>query len=90
MRYAACWPDGEAYAWDIPEILLDLLPFQIARKLLAQSYNTDSLLIVRSQGADRELCRAALGAVAATPLINYAAPVIAPARCVYRSERYGG
>jgi hypothetical protein len=85
-RDAAVWPDGKPYAWDVPEIMLDLIHFQIARKLLAQGYDPDSLLIINLQGSDRELVRARLGAVAATPLIN-PEPVIAPAHCVYRSWR---
>jgi hypothetical protein len=92
-RYMACWcwPDGgERYAWDVPEIMLDIIHFQIARKLLAQDYDADSLLIVRLQGGDRELCRASIGAVAATPLINYDKPVLAPTYCVYRDMRHDG
>lgn len=93
-RYQACRPDdehyrGERYAWDIPEIMLDLLPFMVARKLLAQGYDAgNSFLMLRLQNSDRELCRASLGAVAATPLINHEAPVLAPTYCVYRDMRH--
>jgi hypothetical protein len=92
QRYQACWsgPDGdERYVWDVPEIMLDLLPFMAVRKLLAQGYDAGaSLLIIRLQGSDRELCNASLGAVAATPLINHDAPVLAPTYCVYRDMRH--
>ena len=44
------------------------------------------MLIVRLQGADYELMHAPLGAVAATPLVDYAKPV-GRAAYNYRPER---
>jgi hypothetical protein len=61
---------------NIPPSWLDLVPYMIARKLLDEGgYDVDRQLIVRLQGADRELMRAPLGVVAATPLLNTDKPV---------------
>lgn len=82
--YMVCWPDGEPEIQGIPEHWLDLMPFMVARVLIAHGYNPDRLLVVQLRGADRDMCRAPLGAVAATPLVNTAAPVRGPARSLYR------
>jgi hypothetical protein len=66
-NYTASWLEG-------------LMGFFIARKLLECGHQVERELIVRLQGADFELFRAPLGAAAATPLINYTAPVEGPAR----------
>jgi hypothetical protein len=81
--YEACWPDGEVFVSNMmpPRIsyeFLDLMPFIIARVLMEQSYNLKRLLVVRLQGADREMVRAPLAAVAATPLVNIERPVEHP------------
>jgi hypothetical protein len=78
--YEACWADGEAFVSNMAPLmvdhhLLDLMPFIIARALMEQGYNLERLLVVRLQGADREMARAPLGAVAATPLVNTIRPV---------------
>jgi hypothetical protein len=91
VLYMACWNDGEPLVHHLPECWLDLMPFLAARRLLEQGYNLQRLLIVRLHGADLDMVRASLGAVAATPLVNTAAPVKAPLHCVYRKgERYRG
>ncbi len=54
--YKCCWGDGEALLDGIPEIWLDLIAFMVARRLLAQGYNPDRLLIVRLCGADYDCC----------------------------------
>jgi hypothetical protein len=73
--FKACWDDGDDLVSNVPYCYLDLLPFMIARTLLEQGYNLERQLIVRLRGADFEMMRAPLGAVAATPLVNTAAPV---------------
>lgn len=85
--YKVCWPDGDVQLSHIPEPWLDLMGFLVARRLLEQGYDVNRLLIVRLQGADFELMRAPLGAAAATPLINVAAPVKQAAHAVFRRER---
>lgn len=88
--YMACWSDGDTLLAHIPECWLDLVPFMIARRLLEQGNNAERLLIVRLEGADRELMRGPLAVVAATPLLNHDAPVWQPAQCVFRRrERHG-
>jgi hypothetical protein len=84
--YKVCWNDGDVLIRDIPETVLDLIPFIVARKLLSQGYNTGRLLIVRLRGSDRDLMRAPLGAVAATPLVNTAAPVERATHAIYRER----
>jgi hypothetical protein len=84
MLYMACWNDGDVFLNGIDEIWIDLLPFLIARKLLSQGYDPARPLIVRLQGADYIFMQAPLGVVAATPLLNTAAPVTRSARCLYR------
>jgi hypothetical protein len=76
--YFASWPDGEVQLPNIPESLLDLVPYMLARLLLDQGYNPARLLIVRLQGADYELMRAPLGIVAAKPRLS-TTPVERPA-----------
>jgi hypothetical protein len=87
--YRAEWADGDPVVTHIQEILLDLIPFMLARKLLEQGYNVERIVVVRLQGADFELMRAPLGAAAATPLLNSAAPVKQPTRTMMfaRSRR---
>jgi hypothetical protein len=84
LVYMACWSDGEPQVQGIPEHWLDLMPFMVARVLIAQGYDPGRLLVVQLRGADRDMCRAPLGAVAATPVANTAAPVRSPAHSVYR------
>jgi hypothetical protein len=61
---------------NIPLSWLDLVAYMVARKLLDEGgYDVDRQLIVKLQGADRELMRAPLGVVAATPLLNTDKPV---------------
>jgi hypothetical protein len=87
--YRAVWPDGEPErSAVIPEVFLDLAPWLIARILLEQGYNPQRELLVRLHGGDRDLVRAPLGAVAATPLVNTAAPVSHPATAMVR-PRHG-
>jgi hypothetical protein len=90
LLYMACWNDGEQLVHHIPEAWLDLVPFIAARLLLEHGCNLDRLLIVRLQGADLDMMRAPLGAVAATPLVNSAAPVKQPMRCIYNRDRRHG
>ena len=90
MLYMACWSDGDQLVHHLPECWLDLMPFLAARRLLEHGYDLKRLLIVRLHGAYLDMMRAPLGAVAATPLVNTAAPVKAATRCVYRGERYRG
>lgn len=74
--YDVIWNEDEEVVYEgIPEPLLDLVPFIVARRLLEWGYNTSRTLVVHLRGADYELMRAPLGAVAATPLVNYANPV---------------
>ena len=77
---------GDTLLSHIPEPWLDLMGFLIARRLLEQGYNVNRLLVVRLQGADFDLMRAPLGAAAATPLVNSAAPV---KRAAYAMSRRG-
>ena len=85
--YRAGWADGDTLLSHIPEPWLDLFGFLIARRLLEQGYDVNRLLIVRLQGADFDLMRAPLGAAAATPLVNVAAPVKQAAHAIFRRER---
>ncbi len=85
-QYMACLPDDSQLIAHVPQLWLDLLPYMIARALLDRDYNVDRVLIVRLQGADYELMHAPLGAVAATPLVDYAKPV-GRAAYNYRPER---
>jgi hypothetical protein len=80
LLYRACWVDGEEFLSGIPEQLLDLSAFMVARRLLAQGYNSQRLLVVHLHGADYDLMRAPLGAAAAPPLVNFAASLKEPAR----------
>lgn len=80
--YTVYWGDGDLELAGIPEVYLDLIPFMLARKLLSLGYSARRLLVVRLQGADYEMVRAPLGAVAATPLVNVQAPVSRPAHAV--------
>ena len=82
--YRACWADGDMLLSYIPEPWLDLIGFLIARRLLEQGYDVNRLLVVRLQGADYVLMRALLGAAAATPLVNVAAPVKRAAHAISR------
>lgn len=88
--YQVGWSDGEVFLRGIPEAWLDLTRFMAACVLLEQGYDVNCLMIVQLQGADYELSRAMLGAVAATPLVNYLAPVTRATRHIYRGERYRG
>jgi hypothetical protein len=84
--YCAVWPDDGSVLLDrTRDIWLDMIPFLAARALLEQRYNPARTLIVHLQGADFELMRAPLGAVAAKPLVNMQAPVKEPARCLFRA-----
>jgi hypothetical protein len=87
--YRAEWTDGDTVVEHIPECFLNLIPFMLARKLLEWGYNVERMLVVRLQGADFALMRAPLGAAAATPLLNSAAPVKQPPRTMMlaRSRR---
>jgi hypothetical protein len=61
---------------NIPLSWLDIVAYMVARKLLDEGgYDVDRQLIVKLQGSDRELMRAPLGVVAATPLLNTDKPV---------------
>ena len=82
--------DATPLLMHIPEAWLDLVPFMAARALLNQGHNPARVLRVRLQGADYELCYAPLGAVAATPLINFAAPATRPAHCIFAEQSHGG
>jgi hypothetical protein len=85
--YFASWDDGEASRLlpGIPETMLDLAPYMMARLLLEQGYNPARLLIVRLAGADYELMRAPLGIVAAKPRLS-TTPVEQPTRA-FRAEQ---
>jgi hypothetical protein len=84
MFYRVGWTDGEPLRpiENVPEILLDLTPYIAARKLLAEGYHPERMLIIQLRGADYELMHAPLGIVAATPVLN-AKPVTDPARSLY-------
>jgi hypothetical protein len=74
--YAVWWCDhSDRLLHGLPECWLDVLPWLIARRLLEWEYDTERTLVVKLIGADYEMARAALGALAATPLLNTAAPV---------------
>ena len=70
--YRVCWCDGEpvdnTFLANIPEVLLDIIPYMVARKLLVHGSHPER--IVKLRGADFELMRALLGIVAATPVLN--------------------
>jgi hypothetical protein len=77
-QYHAPRDDGsdKIFLANIPLSWLDLVAYMVARKLLDEGgYDVERQLIVRLQGADRELMRAPLGVVAATPLLNIDRPV---------------
>lgn len=44
--YGAYWSDGEVLAYDVTEVMPDLMPWLLARKLLMQGYDTERLLAV--------------------------------------------
>jgi hypothetical protein len=90
LHYMACWSDGEVAVHHIPEVWLDLIPFMVARTLLAWGYDASRLLVVRLEGADYDLLRATIGAAAATPLVNSAAPVKQATQCVFQGRRDHG
>jgi hypothetical protein len=75
----------------VPEAMLDLLGFMVARRLMEQGLDPDRQLIVRLLGADFDLIRAPLGAAAAKPLVNFGAPLKEPTPCLYRrpAHRHG-
>ena len=76
--YYASWPDGETFQLPpIPESLLDLVPYMLARLLFERGYNPARLLVISLRGADYDLMRAPLGLVAAKPQLS-AAPVEHP------------
>jgi hypothetical protein len=83
-QYAVRWPDGSLQAEHVPDIWIDMIPFMAARVLLSQGYDAARPFIVRLLGADYDLCRSTLGAVAATPLVNTGKPVTHPTTCVFR------
>ena len=71
--------DGRRLCGDVREVMLDLIPFIVARLLLDWNYyDLETLFIVRLQGSDSVMMRAPLGAVAATPLPNTANPIRHP------------
>ncbi len=84
--YMACWADGDVLLSHIPTCWLDLMPLLVARKPLEQGYRLEDLLVVRLRGADYEMMRAPSGVVAATPLVNTAAPVTYPIHCPLKGE----
>jgi hypothetical protein len=56
---------------NIPSSWLDVVAFLVARKLMDEGgYDVDRQLIIRMQGSDRDLMRASIGVLAATPLPN--------------------
>ncbi len=63
----------------IPELFLDLVPWMVARELIAHYYEPSRTLVVNLRGSDKTMMRAPLGEVAATPLVNSASPVKEPA-----------
>jgi hypothetical protein len=71
--------DGGQMLTGVPEVMLDLIPFMVARRLLDWRYDPACLLVVKLRGADFDMMRAPLRVVAATPLLNTAAPVAHPA-----------
>ena len=76
--YRADHADGTELLTGVPELMLDLIPFMLARRLLEWRYDPECLLVVKLQGADFEMMRAPLGVVAAKPLLNTANPVTQP------------
>lgn len=74
-RYMAVRSDGSTLIQHVPQLWLHLLPYMIASALLDQDYNVDRVLIVRLQNADYDMMHAPLGAVCATPLVDYQHPV---------------
>lgn len=80
QRARSCWRGRSSTAGQV----------RPRRQLLEQGHNLDRLLIVHLQGADLDMMRAPLGAVAATPLVNAAAPVKQPMRCIYNRDRRHG
>jgi len=82
-QFMVVW-NGSLQAQHVPDIWLDMIPFMVARVLLSQGYNAKRPFIVHLLGADYDLCRSTLGAVAATPLVNTARPVTEPSTCVFR------
>jgi hypothetical protein len=85
--YACLWKDGTpALPINVPEHFLDILPLMVARDLLMRGYSAKRLLVIKLHGSDRLLARAPLGAAAAPPIINSAAPVSEPSRQIYRKS----
>ena len=70
---------------NIPEVLLDIIPYVVARKLLSGGSYPER--IVKLRGADFELMHAPLGIVAATPVLNDK-PVTESTRSLYLKRRH--
>ena len=56
MFYRVVWVNGEpCRPFDnIPELMIDLIPYMTARKLVAEGYHPERLLIIQLRGADYE------------------------------------
>jgi hypothetical protein len=83
-QFAAYGKDGNPVISFVPEEMLDLVPYMAARSLLAKGFDVERILVVSLLGSDRVMLRRPLGVAAATPLPNDAAPVMEPARYLYR------
>jgi hypothetical protein len=50
--YRVCWCDGEpvdnTFLTNIPEVLLDIIPYMVARKLLSGGSHPERMLIVQT------------------------------------------
>ncbi|MFZ2082197.1 MAG: hypothetical protein WAV38_37200 [Xanthobacteraceae bacterium] len=61
---------------NIPQSWLDTVGFMVARKLIDEGgYDVGRELIIKLQGADRDLAHAPLAVLAATPWPNFDKPV---------------
>lgn len=90
-QYVARWEaSGEPVVSYIPSAMWDIIPWMAARRLMEQGLDPDRMFIVRLVGADFIMMRCTLGQAAATPLVNFAAPVHEPASVVYKRPQYVG
>ena len=86
-QYVARWASsGDPVVSYIPEAMWDIIGFMAARRLMEQGMIPRNGFCVRLAGADFTMMDCTLGQAAATPVINFAAPVSAPASVIYRRK----
>ncbi len=89
-QYVVREANGDPVVSYVPEAMWDLIGYMVARRLMEQGLDPDRHLVIRLAGADFVMMHCTLGQAAATPLINFNAPVHEPASVVYKRPHYVG